>query len=337
MIDVGLKTIVYLLPWLVTVALKPQLFFKQMTLQWQRLAVPNGWLQSVKSAIEAIHQGMGSPDSWPDIILSAGAGIWLLILAAFAVWIIAFGQYVAQWIKYKKLPTVDPVDAHSSGGVSLIPAAGWVIGAVWLWHNKPEVWFVYYLHLAVWTFTGLAMLKLWKIGKRLPLNAVSALTTAIVGISIYVNVTQANQLGKSETWKWSTYHDFVDCIDRVLSRVAETKKSGPFQVWAPTFPDITIELSRRHPDWDLSRTNDFHSRTDLAIQHGWQIDAMVVTETLGWVEKNIDDEWSKHPDVHSVWMDWKDYYLNRFMTSPGWKPNRYLCQRGRWQAFIFLN
>jgi hypothetical protein len=127
-------------------------------------------------------------------------------------------------------------------------------------------------------------------------------------------------------------------VDRALEPLAAKKgPNQPLQVWAPTFPDITIELSRRHPDWDLSRTNDFWSRSNLAIMHGYSTDAVVVTETLNWPERDIDAPWNQHPEVRSVWMDWKDYYLNRFITTPGWKPNRHLCQKGRWQAFIFMN
>ncbi len=337
LVDVALKSSLYLLPWLLTVALKPHLFFQQMMLQWQRLAVPNSWLQSVPSAIRSVFQSLGSPDEWPHILNIAAIGIWLLIFAAAAIIATSFTRYAIRAYKLGKAALKEPIDAHPSGEVSLVPAAGWIIGSIWLWHSKPEVWFVYYLHLAVWTFAGLALLKLWRIKRLLPLSLLSALTAASTAIFLYASIIQADQLGQSESWHWSTYNEFVDCIDRTLTPLAsQPTSSKPLRVWAPTFPDTTIELSHRHPDWDFSRTNDFYSRSNLAIQHGYETDAVVVTEMINWAEKNIDAPWNQHPEVHSIWMDWKGYYLNHFMQDPGWKPKRHLCQKGRWQAFIFM-
>jgi hypothetical protein len=35
-------------------------------------------------------------------------------------------------------------------------------------------------------------------------------------------------------------------------------------------------------------------------------------------------------------MTWSAHYLNLLWTKPGWKPNRHICQRGRWSAFFFM-
>lgn len=369
LVDVAIKTTMYLLPWLFTVALKPQLFFQQMTLQWQRLAVGNGWLDSASSAIHSIFQQLGSPEEWPSILNVAAVGIWLLIFLAMSVLAYTLYRLLQQattqgkaiipiWLK-------KPFDTEASYEVTLVPPAGWILGSMWLWHNKPEVWFVYYIHLAVWTFAGLALLKIWRAWKNsiqtqtktelqtetqtqtqtrsrplIPVFAQLTSLTALIGASAYIflyaSTAQSQKLGKSPSWHWSTYNEFIDCIDRQLTPLAaQTPNHAPLKVWAPTFPDITIELSRRHPDWEFSRTNDFFSRSNLALRHGFETDVMVVPETLNWEERNIDAPWNQHPEVHSVWMDWQGYYLHQFMQAPGWKPNRYLCQKGRWQAFIF--
>ena len=155
---------------------------------------------------------------------------------------------------------------------------------------------------------------------------------------IAVNRSQASTLGQSVSWTWDAYHDLIDCVNTRLERYWESLgRPENFQVWAPTFPDITIELSRKHRDWHYTRTNDFHDRLPLALKHGKTVDAVIISETLQWEERVISDEWEKHPEVHSVWADWKDYYLHGMTTEVGWKPNRYLCQRGRWQAFMYLN
>jgi hypothetical protein len=352
LMDVGLKTTIYLAPWIFTVVLKPHLFFQQMMLQWQRLAVPNYWLSSVSSAIRSIYQALGSPNDWPLMLYVTSVGVWALIFLATGIFIQAVVRYLNQAYKLRALPQTAPQPALSgSTEISLVPAAGWVLGTVWLWNNKPEVWFVYYIHLAVWTFAGIMLLKLWRnwaredyknSARRLyPLSGLTALLAATTSIYISTNLSQAEDLAKSPSWNWKTYKEFVSCVDNTLTQYAaqkaqNTSSSVPFKVWAPTFPDITIELSRRHPKWDLSRTNDFHARTQLALQHGLEVDAMVVTETLNWEERNIDAPWNQHTEVHSVWMDWKGYYLNQFMMMRGWKVNRHLCQKGRWQAFIFM-
>ena len=340
LLGVAARTALYLFPWVLLVVAHFRLFLHQMTTQWTRLAVPNNWLASPSSAIAALMQGLGSPEPWPSILTWASVGLWVLIIAAVLV-------AVAQGV-------VDPlVRAESSeqptAGPSLLPSAAWVLGSLWLWNSKPEVWFVYYIHLSLWCFAGIVALKLWlkreSFGELArPLLAGFALLVAgITGLFGYVDISQASRLGSSATWKWSTYDDFVGCIDQRLVKLehdlrARSVISGDqiFRVWNPTFPDITVELSRKHPEWEFSRTNDFWERANLAVQHGRDVEAVVVTEMLRWEERTISAPASQHPEITSVWMTWKDYFLNRLWLDQNWKPNRYLCQRGRWQAFLFM-
>ncbi|MGZ3689696.1 MAG: hypothetical protein ACXVBW_15435, partial [Bdellovibrionota bacterium] len=156
-------------------------------------------------------------------------------------------------------------------------------------------------------------------------------------IFLYVDGVQVVNLAHSKSWNWATYHDFIDCIDTQLVQLDE--KLGhphPFRVWDPTFPDITVELSKRHPDWEFTRTNDFWSRADLAIQHGRDVEAVAVPETVNLAERTISAPQSEFPNIQSAWMTWNEHFLNRLWREEGWKPNRWLCQRGRWQAFLFM-
>ena len=110
-----------------------------------------------------------------------------------------------------------------------------------------------------------------------------------------------------------------------------------FRVWDPTFPDITIELSRRHPTWELTRTNDFYTRNGEAIAHGKAVDAVVVPEIWGVPGRHAQGLAESLPEIESVWMNWRDYYLYQLASDRNWHPKRYICAQDKWQAFIYVN
>jgi hypothetical protein len=325
--SVGIKTALYLAPWFGLVIFHWELFVQQMSTQWIRLAVPNSWLNSPREGIRGLFQALGSPEPWPEFIYWAGTLMWVLI----GISLLSAVFYL--FLKYRKTPSLPQIN--------LLPSVGWILGAIWIFYSKPEVWFIYYLHIALWTFTGIFALWLWKSRFSIRIVPQMTLTFAWVFLALlfgYLDVTQSIRLKNTSSWHWSTYQDFVNCIDQHLTSLQSRPNSGkPFQVWDPTFPDITIELSRKHPDWEFTRTNDFHQRNHLAIQHGWNVDAVVVTETINWEERTISEKAEHVPYISSTWMNWTPYFLNQLWKSPGWKPNRYVCQRGRWQAFIFSN
>ncbi|MBC7692144.1 MAG: hypothetical protein H7222_10265 [Methylotenera sp.] len=377
MIRVGCFTLLYLTPWIITVALKPALFVHQMTLQWSRLAIPNGWLETPAKAVDALFNDMGSPETWPALVHPAMWVFSMLVIVAIFWGLLSGLKNVADHRRESSAhsappsPTAPSRHPLSPASFSLAPAGAWVLGAVWLWHSKPEVWFTTYTHLALWTFCGLALLKLHraKLGTQVRSTKTSAKgavqdpegksTSQGSAYTVYARVSQyalllpmlfclgsfaaadlvqERSLSKSHSWNWPTYHSFIDCIDQELTRY-ETALGNPtpFRVWAPTFPDITIELSRRHPAWELTRTNDFSQRADLAVQHGHDVEAVVVPETLRWKEDTISAPAAAYPEKTSVWMTWDGYFLNRLWKEAGWKPNRYICQRGRWEAYLFMN
>ncbi|MDR3607837.1 MAG: hypothetical protein P4M08_10715 [Oligoflexia bacterium] len=336
LISVAAHTSLFLVPWALTVLWHFKLFVYQMGVQWERLAVPNGWLSSVNSALQGMFQSLGSPIAWPADLIYASYWLWLLVfLAGLGVAYVIYAFFF--------LPQPDPKLPQ----VQLAPASAWVASSLWLWHNKPEVWFTYYLHEAIWCFAGVLMLDLYlrKNARERALNWGLCAGTAACGLLFLgVNWLQASELSNTRTWNWKAYHDFVDCIDRQLTfkeawNTAHPKpgSSSPvFQVWDPTFPDVTVELSRRHPNWDLTRTNDFQSRTQLALHHGDEVDAVVITEMLNWPERWIESPMDEHPEIPSVWMTWKEYYLYHLLDNRAWKLDRHLCQVGRWQAFIYM-
>ncbi len=332
LLQIGLKTGLYLTPWLLTVALHPQLFVHQMKTQWTRLSGGNDWLHSFDKAVGGLFQSMGSPEPWHPIVYQASILVWLLLL-------IAMGLGINDFIN-----TIKKKHRHDS----LAPAAAWILSSCWLWNSKPEVWFTYYIHISLLCFLTLALLRAFNNSKS-PTVSTAALkgTLSLLGLGLVlcfsvIDSDQLSKMSRSPSWRWETYGDFVDCVDKRLTELETTLQTTtapapkPFRVWCPTFPDITIELSRRHPDWELTRTNDFWERVPLALQHGRDVEAVVVTESINPAERLISSPASEHPEIQSVWMTWKGYFLHNLYDEPGWKPNRYYCQRGKWQAFIFM-
>ena len=252
-----------------------------MKVQWLRLAVGNDWLSTPEKALKGVFQAMGSPVPWPDSLSWASAIYWALIFAALGALVYGLAQAALEHFGKQE---------QRSTGPSLVPSAAWVLGAAWLWDTKPEVWFTYYLHEALITFAGIAAL-----GARLkvPAGRTDRLRWALSGAAVLgalgltgifagADTSILKEISEDPSWRWNTYRAFVDCIDDRLIDVEQGKPPGTtFSVWDPTFPDVTVELSRRHPNWDLTRTNDFYTRNNLAILHGKTVDAVVVPEIWG--------------------------------------------------------
>jgi hypothetical protein len=182
--------------------------------------------------------------------------------------------------------------------------------------------------------------KLWqshRVGRKSLIRIWRSAAAFLIVVFLGVNLKQAKDLSSTQSWHWKTYYDFVDCVDQRLSLFEkEMNLTTPFEVWFPTFPDVTIELSRRHPNWEFSRTNDFWDRRNLAIQHGQNVHAVIVTEAINPTERNISGDPMNYPEIKSTWMTWDGYFLKQLLQDSEWKTNRHLCQRGRWQAFLFM-
>ena len=333
-LKIGGLTAVGLLPWMITIAAKPALFAEQMELQFSRLGgYQNPWLSNGNEFTKALLEDMGAPESW--------ASEYSFAILACAV---AFPFFVAGMVfifiksaeKKTDAPPSGEVFWRSRNGLTLLGALAWLLSAFYLWHTKAEVWFTHYFHLAFWCW---ALLILFEVSSNQLLRFLSPIFPAVIGgIFLCGQLAQTARLEATQTWHWKTYGDWIDCIDGFLTS-EHAKRGSPktFHVWDPTYPDITIELSRRHPDWEFTRTNDFYSRADLAVKHGYDVDAMIVTEIFRQNETVFKGPLAEHPEISSVWMHWDNYFLNRLERDPAFKPNRFLCQNGRWDAFIYFN
>jgi hypothetical protein len=334
-LKIGGLTALALVPWMITAAFKPALFVQQMELQFTRLTgYRNPWLNTWRDFMSALHSDMGTPEPW-----SPGIRLAIEICVFFSPFLL-----IASLALLAKRSVGGARFLHTVGGRSLLGAFVWFICSLYLWHTKAEVWFTHYIHLTFFAWAILAAHEAFEFLRERetgrPTNLAYAIPVFLIAVGAMFfteQKAQADRLGATQTWKWSTYADWIDCIDQQL-RAEETRLGHPkpFRVWAPTFPDILIELSRKHPDWEFTRTNDFFARWDLGVQHGRDVHVMVVPETFRGDEQFYSGPLSERPNAQSVWMNWDQYFLIRLQKDPTFKPRRYLCQRGRWDAFIYL-
>ncbi|MFZ8406846.1 hypothetical protein ACO1L8_14490, partial [Staphylococcus aureus] len=78
--------------------------------------------------------------------------------------------------------------------------------------------------------------------------------------------------------------------------------------------------------WEFTRTNDFWERAHLAIRHGYDVEAVVVPETVGYAERFVSTPMKDRHDIESIWMTWKGYFLHYLNDDPQFKPDhRYIC------------
>ncbi len=333
LVATGARTALYLSPWLLVALWKWPLFLRQMKLQWSRLSVGSSWFDSLRTFSFVWFDEMGSPEQIPGWTRWSGLALWALAVAAIGWGLLAPAARGALKRSSGQASNLSAPDSPPP----LAPAAGWLAGSVWVCATKPEVWFTYYLHASLIAFLGIALLRLHRSGRPRARAGLALALTPLAAVFAWATGSQALALSRSESWSWAAYERFVDCIDRRLS--AHERALGgtrPYRVWDPTFPDITIALSRRHPAWELTRTNDFWDRQDLAVIHGHEVEAVVVPETIQRAEREVDAPASEVRDLRSTWMSWEGYFLIRLWRTPHWKPERHVCQAGRWLAFLFL-
>ncbi len=319
-LKIGGLTALGLVPWLLTIAWHPKLFWQQMELQFGRLSgYQNPWLSSWEPFVSAILGDMGSPEPW-------SAGFRFATIAC--VYLVPALALLMVYSLRSRARII------SREGTTLLAGFVWFASAIFLWHHKAEVWFTHYFHLAFWAW---GMLVLFEAQRELRTRFFAVPFLAIGLVFLYEQGAQTLRLERTESWHWRTYDRWVECVDEYLTEEYERRgRPEIFRVWGPNYPDILVELSRKHPKWEFTRTNDFHTRWNEAVRHGYEVDAMVVTEIFRADEVSYQGDLAWKPRTRSVWMHWEHYFLKRLQDDPTFKPRRYLCQQGRWDAFLYF-
>jgi hypothetical protein len=166
-----------------------------------------------------------------------------------------------------------------AGFVRLGACVAWWTG-LYLWWSKPEVWFITMCHVTLWPWVALELVLQqnapagepkwrtfpWAIG-----------ATAV--LSFFATLGQMLQIPPYYTR--ANYRAWVDCIEK-QTELARAGRSGtpegargPIRIWQPHVPDVLIELSDRHSDYDLTRTLDFEARRSFALDFGRKAEVLI--------------------------------------------------------------
>lgn len=280
--EVGGRTLLLLLPWVIYVLSYFSLFREQMDTQFHRLERGNLWIKNSYLLFHSLFLELGSPIGVPKFFNVAKAVFWLLLILVTAL---TLNQVTLDRFGLKKLGKGHLKKASpSSDSLPLCLAAGAAFWAsFYLWCSKPEVWFISLCHLTLWPWLGLILMKqpkaepgqgfterkhrkVWTRGFLLSGAAAYAV------LALGADLVLSGRIDASYTW--STYQDWVSCIERTV--VSQIKKDRP-QIWQPHIPDVLVELSSRRPQWDLVRTLDFEALRPQAQSYSEKTDAIIMS------------------------------------------------------------
>jgi hypothetical protein len=259
LVQVGLRTLLFLSPWVLYVLIHFSLFREQMEVQFFRLAGTNSWIANTYLLFHSLFLEHGSPTGVPKFF-NVGKGIFWGILIALSIQVLIF-------IKWPFRPSKDKsLEATAERNSALIIGAAIAFwGSFYLWCTKAEVWFVAYCHLMFWPWVATVVIQR-------PAKILIGSCGAYAFLSLIATLVQSQQI--QPTYNWSEYQSWVSCIDRQIQ--THVTSSRP-KVWQPHVPDVLVELSSRHPEYDFTRALDFPVFLERAWAHMNEVDVLILS------------------------------------------------------------
>lgn len=264
---VGYQTTLFLSPWLIYVLLHFSLFLEQMQTQFFRLAGKNGWIANTYLLFHSLFLEHGSPEGSPKFFNLAKGLFWLLLIFL-SVTLVRnlFPALTRRPTSGEKAPLIRTLPTLSLGTAVTFWAS------FYLWCTKAEVWFVALCHFTFWPWLGSTLLDLAERKKKMAF-AFALQGTAIFAVLSIASTWVQNSKIQPE-YNWETYHKWITCLDRqIQSRVSIASP----KIWQPYIPDVLVELSSRHPSYDLTRALDFSEHSDRALNLLNKIDVLLLT------------------------------------------------------------
>jgi hypothetical protein len=262
LLGIGFRTAALFSPWLLYAVLHFSLFLEQMKIQFSRLSVVNIWMRNAYVTFHSLFIEHGSPSGYPPFFNTAKAAFWTLL--AFCS-LLTLGVALKNLLKRRPLPPP---------GRTLLACGVAFFACFYLWYTKAEIWFITLCHVTLWPWVGAALIELLSRPKpaRRRIAALAALTTVFVVFAFGATLKQSRTI--SPQYTWAVYGQWVDCIERAA---APASSRPHFKFWQPSLPDVLVEFSQRHPDWDGTRSLDFLERTNEALHTVRQMDALIFT------------------------------------------------------------
>lgn len=257
------RTLILLSPWLLYVVLHPALFWEQMQVQFYRLSHGNHWMSNAYMIFHSLFIEHGSPAGAPKFFNVAKAIFWLglLGLSAFTGFTLIARRRELAW---------------RALAASLVAFAS----CFYLWATKAEVWFITLCHLTYWSWVAIALAliagRAALTGQRWAPRLILGLAGFYAALSLLAAIGQAR--ATSPGYSWPVYQAWVDCIEQAVAVPLDGKPG--LKVWQPHVPDVLVELSRRRPDWYLTRALDFPAHMELALQAGKRMNSILFTRSF---------------------------------------------------------
>jgi hypothetical protein len=287
--------------------------------------VKNSWIATPHLLFHSLFLEHGSPDGMPKVFNLAKGIFWFLILFL----TIRSAQLFFQYLSPSRRK-------QSFNHTALIFGAAFSFwSSFYLWCTKAEVWFVALCHLMFWPWIGLILLDYARAQKPRALYSLGG-ACAVYGVfSILGSFVQMQRI--QPEYNWTVYQDWVSCIDDEIQK--NVPRPNP-KIWQPHVPDILVELSSRHPNYDLTRALDFNARTDLAWAFTQKIDVLLITNFFDIPQGQSSPRYhgpSRPEDlVNQEKVPFGDWSLSRL---PVEQPNQWethVCHYGPFWASIIL-
>lgn len=280
LIGVGCRTLIFLAPWLVYCVQHYSIAQEQLGLQFSRLSFSNPWFKS--GVFMALFNEMGSPAGLPPFFDAAKWLFWLMILIMMVailgelVSMTKRGETSSSGAKAKR-----KLESHPIFPLELASSLTfWA--SVYLWYDKPEVWYVGLCHFYFWSWVGVMWLGnqeriMYFVNPQNLLQKFLGPTlvalAAIFGL-ISISATIAQFQAVNPSYAWSVYNEWVNCIDGAIQYDIHHKHP---KIWQTYLPDVLVDLSFRHPDYDLTRTLDSPELADRAWRFAHTADAIILS------------------------------------------------------------
>ncbi len=274
---VGLRTSLFLIPWGVYILAHPSLFLEQMGSQFSRLSGINSWIANPYLFFHSLFLSIGNPEGLPKFFNLAKGFFWLMVILLSGHFLYFFVLMVNKKIR-----------SENRNQIELFLAAGvafWT--SLYLWCSKPEVWFITLCHLTLWPW--LAIFFMMKLSRSSTFSGFSLgrfCVGAYAVLSLAANISI--QFKMPASYSWSAYSQWVDCIERVAG---DQSKKHPLRVWQTSLPDVLVELSFRHPSWDLTRFLDFSEFQERAWDFLEKTD-LIIMSRFGLVLSGLNGDLS---------------------------------------------
>ena len=301
-LTVGFRTVIWLSPWLIYVALHFSSFKDQMQIQFGRLAHDDLMQFSTYQIFHGLFHSHGSPAGWPKFFNIAKGIFWFLSIAL---------TLHTCLVKRNALRFA----AGAAYATSL-----------YLYFTKPEVWFITLCHLTLWSWLMLTIAE----RPRLFFRTWAWITATFAALALGATIAQQQDIPKEYTWK--NYTVWADCIEKAIG-------GGTKKVWQPYLPDVLVELSHRNPKFELTRAMDFRELGDLTWEFSKRLDVIVLSGHLrdlhgeySGPERASDREWMKN----GVEIPYGNWALDRFPKEQPGEWENHICQNGPFWAGVLL-